>query len=379
MGGAPSGRRAGFYRHRAIDTNDSVGLNRRLQSSKANPIHMSKRRLSQQQQWRIEKIHGERSARAQKRGAQADALLNEGDLGPEQQGTVIAHYGTQVLVEGADGTAQRCHVRTNLDALVTGDSVIWRAGNPTGVIVAVMPRRSLLERPDAYGRMKPIAANIDYLLIVVAPQPAPFGNLIDRYLVAAAHAQLDPVLVLNKSDLLADGAHSDVVQMIERYRALGCHVINASCSSQDGLLALKELLKDHVSVFVGQSGVGKSSLINELAPLANAKVGELSDAVAKGRHTTTTAQLFHFPSGGDLIDSPGIREFSLWHVTDDDVASGFIEFAAHLGRCRFRDCSHREEPGCALRLAFERGDISNQRWQSYWQIIESLNQHRAGQ
>jgi len=340
---------------------------------------MSKRRLSQQQQWRIEKIHGERSARAQKRGAHADALLNEGDLGPEQQGTVIAHYGTQVLVEGTDGTTQRCHVRTNLDALVTGDTVIWRAGNPTGVIVAVMPRRSLLERPDAYGRMKPIAANIDYLLIVVAPQPAPFGNLIDRYLVAAAHAQLDPVLVLNKSDLLAGGAHGDVVQMLERYRTLGCHVINASCSSHDGLQALKELLKDHVSVFVGQSGVGKSSLINELAPLANAKVGELSDAVAKGRHTTTTAQLFHFPSGGDLIDSPGIREFSLWHVSDDDVASGFIEFAPHLGRCRFRDCSHREEPGCALQLAFERGDISKERWQSYWQIIESLNQHRAGQ
>jgi len=340
---------------------------------------MTKRRLSQQQQWRIEKIHDERSARASKRGARADALLNEGDLGPEQHGTVIAHYGTQVLVEGNDGATQRCHVRANLDALVTGDEAIWRAGNPTGVIVAMMPRRSLLERPDAYGRMKPIAANIDYLLIVVAPAPAPFGNLIDRYLVAARHAQLDPVLLLNKSDLLVDGAYSDVVQMIERYRALGCHVINTSRSNEAGLDALKQLLKDHVSVFVGQSGVGKSSLINALAPEANTKVGELSDAVAKGRHTTTTAQLFHFPSGGDLIDSPGIREFSLWHVSDDDVASGFIEFAPHLGNCKFRDCSHREEPGCALRLAFEHGSISNERWQSYWQIIESLNQFRSGQ
>src|SRR5262249_8802922 len=118
-----------------------------------------------------------------------------------------------------------------------------------------------------------------------------------------------------------------------------------------------------------------SSLINALAPEANSRVGELSEAAAKGRHTTTTAQLYHFPSGGDLIDSPGIREFSLSHVDADDVTAGFIEFAPHLDQCRFRDCSHREEPGCALRAAFAGGAISSERWHSYWQIIESLQQH----
>lgn len=333
---------------------------------------MSRRKLSQQQQWRIEKIHGERAARAAKRGARADALLSEGDLGPEQHGVVIAHYGTQILVEGDDGASQRCHVRANLDALVTGDNVVWREGNPTGVIVALDPRRSLLERPDAYGRMKPVAANIDFLLIVIAPTPAPFGNLIDRYLVAARHAQLQPVLVLNKSDLLQHGAHADVVAMIDNYKKLGYDVVHASCAGNGaGLDTLKAKLAGHVSVFVGQSGVGKSSLINALSPQANSKVGELSEAAAKGRHTTTTAQLYHFPSGGDLIDSPGIREFALGHVDADDVAAGFIEFLPHLGQCRFRDCSHREEPGCALRAALDRGDISAARWNSFWQIIES--------
>jgi len=336
---------------------------------------MSRRKLSQQQQWRIEKIHTERSARATRRGERADTLINEGDLGPEQRGVVIAHYGTQILVEGDDDSSQRCHVRANLDALVTGDIVIWRAGNPTGVIVALEPRRSLLERPDVYGRMKPVAANIDYLLIVIAPEPAPFGNLIDRYLVAAEHAQLQPVLLLNKFDLLKNGAHADVVTLIERYQALGYDVIYTSCAQDADLDPLKAKLAGHVSAFVGQSGVGKSSLINALAPLANSKVGELSEAAAKGRHTTTTAQLYHFPSGGDLIDSPGIREFGLAHVNADDVAAGFIEFLPHLGHCRFRDCSHREEPGCALRTAFERGDISEPRWNSFWQIIES--QHAA--
>lgn len=332
---------------------------------------MSRRKLSQQQQWRIEKIHGERASRAARRGERADALLTEGDLGPERHGIVIAHYGTQILVEGDDGNSQRCHVRANLDALVTGDAVVWREGNPTGVIVALEPRRSLLQRPDAYGRMKPVAANIDYLLIVIAPEPAPFGNLIDRYLVAAEHAQLRPVLVLNKCDLIRDGAHADVAALVARYQALGYEVIRASCAHNAGLDALKAKLAGHVSVFVGQSGVGKSSLINALAPQANSKVGELSEAAAKGRHTTTTAQLYHFPSGGDLIDSPGIREFALTHVDANDVAAGFIEFLPHLGKCRFRDCSHREEPGCALRAAFDRGDIGAARWASFWQIIDS--------
>jgi ribosome biogenesis GTPase len=338
---------------------------------------MAKRQLNRRQSWRIEKIQDERAARASKRETRLLDSLQGSDLGPEQRGLVIAHFGVQVEVESTEGERSgevfRCHLRANLPALVTGDRVVWRPGNQgIGVIVAQLPRDSELCRPDPRGQLKPVAANVDRLLIVFAPLPQPHANLIDRYLVAAEHAGIRPLLLLNKADLLAAQSDCALRALLTTYRELGYPLLEVSAREGDGMQRLRQQLDGHVSVFVGQSGVGKSSLVNSLLPGVDTRVGALSELTGKGTHTTTTARLFHFPGGGQLIDSPGIREFGLGHVSRADVEAGFIEFAALLGHCRFRDCKHDREPGCALLGALQEGRIQAQRMDSYRHILASL-------
>lgn len=340
---------------------------------------MAKRKVNRRQAWRINKIQQERAARAEKRDALIEEQLEGGDLGPEQRGLIISHFGRQVDVEVLEGEhkgeIQRCHLRTHLGQLVTGDQVIWRRTADSGVVVAALDRHSELLRPNNQGELKPVAANIDYIVIVIAVEPYAHANLIDRYLVAAEASQIEPVLLLNKADLLNDDNRDRLEALLDQYRALGYRTLSASTSTQHGLDELKALLADHISVFVGQSGVGKSSLVNSLLG-TDIKTGELSDLTRKGRHTTTTARLFHFPDGGDLIDSPGIREFALWHMTEDQVLQGFRELAALQGHCRFRDCRHDQEPGCAFLSALDDGKISEQRFHSFQQILNSMQDSR---
>lgn len=337
---------------------------------------MSKRKLTRRQAWRVQKIQDERTERSNKRARLVDQQLSEGELGTEQEGLVIAHYGSQVDVEcqqGADaGNIVRCHLRTNLDSLVTGDQIIWRAGKPTGVVVAQLPRKSELSRPDIHGQLRPIAANIDYIVIVLAPLPEPHAHLIDRYLVAAESVSIKPLILLNKVDLLDNDNRLKIEQLLSIYPELGYHVLEASTQSMNGLSELKAILRDRTSVFVGQSGVGKSSLIKTLLPGVDIKVGALSERHAEGMNTTTTAKLFHFPDGGDLVDSPGVREFGLWHMEREQVLDGFIEIRPFLGRCKFRDCQHQSEPGCELLAALDRGEISKRRLTSFETISRSL-------
>jgi ribosome biogenesis GTPase len=376
---------------------------------------MSKRKLSRRQAWRIEKIQQEREARAAKRDANLDQLDGDADnsgdksnntqLGPEQLGLVIAHFGTQVEVESLSLTMdknppvkqiavkpqtdepqerirRRCHFRANLGSLVTGDHVVFRDGNPMGVIVAVKERKTALSRPDPYGDLKTIAANIDRILIVIAPVPRPHTQLVDRYIVAAETLGIKAALVINKTDLINDSNRDTFDNFVDLYRGLNYEVITASTykaidqddnneEEYEGLTDLQEFLADHTSVFVGQSGVGKSSLINVLIPDLNLQVGEISESNQKGTHTTTTAQLFHFPKGGDLIDSPGIREFGLWHMSGEDILEGFIELRPFIGHCKFRDCQHKKEPQCAILGAYEDGIISSYRMESYEALRES--------
>ena len=348
---------------------------------------MAKRKLNRRQQWRVEKVQEERTLRAQKRERDISRQLQAGELSEEQEGIVIAHFGQLLNIEALEGEDKgeihSCHVRANIDSLVTGDRVIWRAGKDlTGVIEARLERQTVLQRPDNFGNLKPVAANIDYIVIVIAPEPEPFQGLVDRYIVAAETVGIPPVILLNKTDLLTDENRKPIDDMMTLYESLGYHTIRASVKSpssdsSEGMTELLDWLDQHTSVFVGQSGVGKSSLIQSLLPEHDIRVGALSENTRKGTHTTTTAKLFHLPSGGDLVDSPGIREFGLWHIGGQELLEGFIEFRPHLGFCRFRDCHHEKEPNCAILAAVESGEISERRMDSYRRIKNAIEDQNA--
>jgi len=315
--------------------------------------------------------------RAAKKQAKIEESLNNAALGEERKGIVISNFGQQLDIEALDGENQgeiyRCFQRSNIESLVTGDYVIWQEGDPVGVIIAVLPRENFLERPSSLGELRPVAANIDQIIIVIAPLPEPHANLIDRYLVAAEHYQLSPVLLMNKSDLLDDNNRREMEELLSIYRDIDYPVLCVSSKTGAGMEELKTLLDDKTSVFVGQSGVGKSAMINRLLPAANTQIGALSEARDKGRHTTTSARLYHFTEGGDLIDSPGIREFHLEHLDKETLLNGFLEFRPFLGHCKFRDCQHAKEPGCRLKQAIEDHQINSLRMNSFRHILQTLD------
>jgi len=212
------------------------------------------------------------------------------------------------------------------------------------------------------------------LLIVIAPLPAFKEALIDRYLVAAELSRMIPVIVLNKTDLLDETTRETLMQRLAIYAQIGYQVIPVSADLAHGLDRLRPVLRERSSIVVGQSGVGKSSLINGLLPGVDARVGDVSEATNKGTHTTTTAMLYHLPDhDGTIIDSPGIREFGLWQIRADEVALGFREFNDYREQCKFRNCLHRSEPGCAVREQVGQR-ISAQRYDSYLKLLGSVEQ-----
>ncbi|MGM0450015.1 MAG: ribosome small subunit-dependent GTPase A [Pseudomonadota bacterium] len=324
-----------------------------------------KRNLSHQQQRRI-----------QSRQEQwQDTTREEG-----HDGTVVAHFGGELLIDypvDAGWEQRRAQPRANLGGLVAGDRIVWREEeNGTAVVVARQPRERELQRPDRYGRLKTMAANIDRLVLVIAPAPAPQPALMDRYLAAAEIHGLNVVILLNKADLLDEDSMELLEEVLAPYRDLGYPVALTS-ASEENESALPEPLEDRAtSIIAGQSGVGKSSLIRRWLPGTEIRTGELTRR-GEGTHTTTTACLYRLVNGSAIIDSPGIREFGLWHMDPDRVVDGFPDVREWIGHCRFRDCRHEKEPGCALQEAVENGDLDPQRMEHYLMIRDEAEAGRA--
>lgn len=330
-----------------------------------------KKHLNKGQKRRVSDNHSRRLR--QKDTVQIDDSL----LGPPQEGIVISRFGQHADIEDSQGAVHRCNLRRTLDSLVTGDRVVWRPGADniqgiSGVVEAVYPRQTVLTRPDYYDGIKPVAANIDQIVVVSSVLPELSCHIIDRYLVAAEDVGMPPIIALNKVDLLTPEQRQQAEQALQRYQTIGYQLLMVSCETGEGLSELKQALSHKTSIFVGQSGVGKSSLVNAVMPHVEAVTGAVSDNSGLGQHTTTTARLYHFPSGGSLIDSPGIREFSLWHLERERVAWCFREFRDYLGGCRFRDCTHGADPGCLLQQARQQGNIHPERMESYHRIIDAM-------
>jgi ribosome biogenesis GTPase len=281
----------------------------------------------------------------------------------EQHGRIVAVHGRHYRVE-ADGVQLDCVTRGKKGGVACGDQVRFRAtGDESGVIEAILPRSNLLYRSDAF-RSKLLAANVDQVFVVVAASPSPNLELLNRCLVATEAAGIPARIVVNKIDLAGS---ADLIAQLQPYAALGYPLLPLSAKAD--IAPIQSLLADKVSILVGASGVGKSTLVNALVPEAEIATQEISEVLDSGKHTTTHTRLYHLPAGGALIDSPGMQEFGLGHLDLAALQSAFPEFAALAGQCRFYNCRHLQEPDCAVLAAISDGRILKSRWRTYQSLL----------
>jgi len=283
------------------------------------------------------------------------------------EGRVVAAFGQRVIVAGADGERHPAFVGRRGLRVVCGDRVRWRRSEEQGdvAVLEVLPRDTELTRPDSRGRVEVLAANIDQVVVVCAPEPPPDPFIIDRYLAAAEVMGARALVACNKVDL--PGA--DTLDVLEEFQAAGYPVLRVSALAEAGLEALHASLAGHCSILVGQSGVGKSSLLNALLPGIDAATAQVSIATGEGRHRTTATTLYPLPGGGALLDSPGVRDFAPALGDPRLTAAGFREIVTAADHCRFANCRHMREPGCAVKAGVEAGTISARRYESYRRLL----------
>ena len=301
-----------------------------------------------------------------------DKTASNANDSPRTTGQIIRLYADVATVQLDDGsTTAECPIRGKLfktNPPAVGDWVALEEARDTYVIAEVLPRNSVLERRAAghQARRQVLIANVDQVMAVFAAAlPDPMLPMLDRFLVMVEANHLEAQVVVNKMDL-ADPEETRA--LFQRYEDAGYEVHYTSVKTGEGLDELKGALHDKVSVFVGPSGVGKSSLLNALYPGLNLKVGRISEAYGKGRHTTVGGYLIRLPGGGAVADTAGLREISLWMIPPEELPDCFPEFRPHLDECRFNDCAHLQEPGCAIREAVEEGEIAASRYDSYAQL-----------
>ncbi|MCI4411186.1 MAG: ribosome small subunit-dependent GTPase A [Thiotrichales bacterium] len=318
---------------------------------------MSKRQLSQHQQQRIEQ-------------------RREGALHHKtaQQGLVVMNSGKKALVRLKDDTIHQCHQRANLANVVAGDNVmVWQNEQGESVIESLLPRRSLLSRPGFRGVIKPVAANVDQLLVVIAPTPGIDLDLLDRSLCYCEWQALDAIIILNKADLIHENYRDYCNTLAETYRSMGYTWIETSTKNQQGMTDLLAICHNKTSVFLGNSGVGKSSLTQALVPDITIRTQSLSSSTGLGQHTTNNATLYDLPFGGQLIDAAGIRTLELSEFSIAQPDRYWRDFQPFLGQCRFHNCTHSHEPGCAIQLAVAQNKIPLHRHQHYLRLLQDTN------
>jgi ribosome biogenesis GTPase len=289
---------------------------------------------------------------------------------PLLEGLVVAAYGKRYGIELEDGRQISCVTRGKKNDLACGDRVLIKLTDTSeGVVEKTLPRTSLLYRSNAF-RSKMLAANVTQIVIVLATHPSFYEALLNRCLIAAEAAGIRALIVLNKCDL-ADNTVS--MKLLQRYSDLGYPV--QPLSAKQDVSPLRARLEGNTSVLVGQSGMGKSTIVNALLPDLNVRTREVSEVLDSGKHTTTAAHLYHLNATTHLIDSPGLQEFGLNHLSIEQLEHAFIEFRPYLGKCRFNNCRHLQEPDCAISEAVAAGKISSVRQAYYQGLVAELSSH----
>ncbi len=314
---------------------------------------MSKRKLNNRQRHRI---------------TQAQDQFQQ-DTGNTQTGLVLCRHGKRAQIETPNGQRMDCYIRPNLPTLVAGDNIVWQPmlEQHTGIIVSCFPRETVLERIDKHGLAKPLAANLTQLVIVLAHKPAVIWRMIDSYLITAASQNIEACLVLNKTDL---PSNNERTILDSYYKPLGYPIFYTNQQDPSSYAALTLQLASQVSIFVGQSGVGKSSLTATFLPHLSEQIETASLSNDQhGQHTTSNPRYYHLPEGGAIIDSPGVRSFQPAQCSISMIINGYKELRPFIGQCQFRNCSHLSTPGCAFTHALETNAISAFRYNQFIQML----------
>ena len=334
---------------------------------------MAKRKLSKQQQRRIA---DQQKNKIKNNRLQNNVQLDESSI---QTARVISHHGRQLFAETEKFKKIKCKIRQNLGDIACGDYVLVQqahtaTGESQNVVVAVKERTNLLVKTGFAGAVKPVAANIGQLVIVTSLKPKPNPYLVDRYLTAAENLPAKALIIINKIDLLDVETKRIREDLTALYRDIGYDVISSSIKQNIGLEEISEALSNTTSILVGLSGVGKSSIVKAILPKEEIKIGETSATTGEGKHTTTVSALYHLKDNGIIIDSPGVRDFTPINKSLDEITNGFIDVRRFNGACKFTNCSHTNEPGCAMKQAVSDGKLNEQRFNNYLRLIQEFKE-----